>query len=222
ISPSKESRTPVSRAERWDKLVPRKMRSIFRGRATGHGRQQDDRVALGDRRLVAVAGTDVLAADVDVRVLELALQAREAGGQVVEQVADGFGLDYYLALAARRQLRRRRLREEAAIARALMWLEDGRLPLEAEDRPVHERNVVPDRGVVNEVAGREVVGAVDDHVPAVGEDSLDVLRGQLLLVGHDLDVGVELANRALGRLDLRLAERGGRGQDLPLEVCLVD
>src|SRR5947208_1504461 len=77
------------------------MRSIFRGRATGHGRQQDDRVALGDRRLVAVAGADVLAADVDVRVLELALQAREAGGQVVEQVADGLGLDYFLALAAR-------------------------------------------------------------------------------------------------------------------------
>src|SRR5204862_507196 len=103
--------------------------------------------------------------------------------------------------AARRQLRRRRLREEAAIARTLVRLEDGCLPLEAEDRAVHERDVVPDGRVVDEVAGREVVGAVDDHIPAVVEDPLDVLRGQLLLVGLDLDVGIELSNRPRGRLD---------------------
>src|SRR3954463_7680138 len=81
---------------------------------------------------------------------------------------------------------------------------------------------MPDRGVVDEVAGREVVGAVDDHVPAVAEDPLDVLRGELLLVGLHLDVWVELADRPRGRLDLRLPERGGRVENLALEVRFVD
>ena len=84
--------------------------------------------------------------------------------------------------AARRELRRRRLREEAAVARALVRLEDGDLALEAVDRAVHDRDVVQDRRVVHEVARREVVGAVDDHVPAVGEDPVDVLGGEPLLV----------------------------------------
>src|SRR5881398_1632380 len=47
-------------------------------------------------------------------------------------------------------------------------------------------------GVVDQVSRREVVGAVDDHVPAVGEDPLDVLRREPLDVGDDLDVRVEL------------------------------
>src|SRR2546423_3600257 len=54
-------------------LPTRSRRLDARRLATGHGGQQNHRVALGDRRLVAVAGADVLAADVDVGVLELAL-----------------------------------------------------------------------------------------------------------------------------------------------------
>src|SRR6201989_1194992 len=45
--------------------------------------------------------------------------------------------------AARRELRRRRLREEAAVAGALVRLEHRGLPLEAVDRAVDERDVVP-------------------------------------------------------------------------------
>src|SRR5919201_2207352 len=41
--------------------------------ATGHRRQQDHRVARRDGGVVTVLGPDVLAADVDVRELELAL-----------------------------------------------------------------------------------------------------------------------------------------------------
>src|SRR5205085_10147804 len=61
--------------------------------ATGHGREQDDRVGRADCRVVAVACTYVLAADVDVRVLELAAQARKPCCQVVEQIANGLAVD---------------------------------------------------------------------------------------------------------------------------------
>ena len=87
---------------------------------------------------------------------------------------------------------------------------------------MHDRDAVPDGGVVHEVAGREVVGAVDDHVPAVGEDPLDVLGVEALLEGHDRDVRVERLDRPPRRVDLRLAEALGRVDDLALEVRVVD
>ena len=83
--------------------------------------------------------------------------------------------------ARRRELGRRRLREEAAVARPLLRLEDRHLALEAVDRAVDDRHVVPDRRVVHEVARREVVGAVDDHVPAGADDPVGVLGRQALL-----------------------------------------
>ena len=100
-------------------------------------------------------------------------------------------------------------------------MEDRDLALEAVDRAVDDGDPVPHRGVVDEVAGREVVGAVDDHVPAVGEDPLDVLRVEPLLERHDLHVRVERLDRALRRCDLRLAEPLGRVDDLALEVRVV-
>ena len=96
------------------------------------------------------------------------------------------------------------------------------LALEAVDRAVHDGDVVEHGGVVDEIARREVVGAVDDHVPAVGEDAVDVLGGEALLVGHDLDVGVQRLDRALRRVGLPLAERLGRVRDLALQVRRVD
>ena len=124
--------------------------------------------------------------------------------------------------AARCELRRRRGGEEAAVARALTRVEDRDLALEAVDRAVHDGDPVPDGRVVDEVAGREVVGAVDDHVPALAEDPLDVLGRQPLLVGLDDDVGVERLDRALRREHLGLAERVGRVDDLALQVRVVD
>ena len=91
-----------------------------------------------------------------------------------------------------------------------------------EDRAVHDRDAVPDRGVVHEVAGREVVRTVDDHVPAVGEDPLDVLRGEPLLERHHPHVRVERLDGALRGEHLRLAEAVGRVDDLALQVGLVD
>ena len=85
-----------------------------------------------------------------------------------------------------------------------------------------DRDLVPDGGVVQQVARREVVGAVDDHVPAVGEDPVDVLGGEPLLVGLHGHVGVERLERPLRRLGLGLAEPVGRVDDLALEVRRVD
>ena len=73
-----------------------------------------------------------------------------------------------------------------------------------------DRDAMPDGGVVQEVAGREVVGSVDDDLPAVAEDAVHVVGGQPLAVGDDLDVGVQPLQAARGGLDLRLAELGGR------------
>ena len=69
-------------------------------RAAGHRRQQDHGRALRDRRLELVERADVLAVDVDVRVLQLSLEPGEAGGQVVEDLADGVADAGHLALAA--------------------------------------------------------------------------------------------------------------------------
>ena len=87
---------------------------------------------------------------------------------------------------------------------------------------MHDGDVVPDRRVVEQVTGREVVGAVDDRVPAVAEDPVDVLGGEPLGVGGDADVRVERLDRPLRRLGLRVAQALGRVHDLALEIRLVD
>src|SRR2546421_7073181 len=69
--------------------------------ATGHGRQENHGVPGRDGGVVAVARADVLAADVDVRELELALERREARREVVEEVAHGLAVRDHLALPAR-------------------------------------------------------------------------------------------------------------------------
>src|SRR5437899_5530558 len=83
-----------------------------------------------------------------------------------------------------RELRRRRLVEQAAVARAFEWLEHGDLPLESVDGAVDHRLAPLDRRVVQQVTRGEVVGAVDDDV-VVRDDPVDVLGGEALLVRDD-------------------------------------
>ena len=83
------------------------------------------------------------------------------------------------------------------------------------------RDAGRDRGVVEDVARLERVGPVEDDVVA-GDDPLDVRRDEHLLVGDDLDLGVERVDRLLGRFDLALADPIGRVDDLALEVADVD
>ena len=85
-----------------------------------------------------------------------------------------------------------------------------------------DRDLVPHGGVVQQVAGGEVVGAVDHQFPVLAQDPVDVLGGQPLLVGDDLDVGVQLLDRPARRLRLGVAELGGGVQYLALEVGRID
>ena len=92
--------------------------------------------------------------------------------------------------AARHQSRRRRLGIEAAVARAVLGREHRRLPLEAEDASVGIRLAEQHAGVVDEVARREVVGAVDDDV--VRREQIERVRGrERRLVEIDLHVRVD-------------------------------
>ena len=88
--------------------------------------------------------------------------------------------------AAGRELGRRRGRVQAAVARSLVRDERRELALEPEDRGVDDRDAGRDRGVVEDVARLERVGAVEDDVVA-GDDPLDVRRDEHLLVGDDVD-----------------------------------
>src|SRR5690606_11361756 len=91
--------------------------------------------------------------------------------------------------ARRREVGRRRLRIEAAVAGTDERLERRHLAVEAENRAMHHRDAVEQRGVVHEVVRREVVAAVDDDVPARAEDSVDVAAVQALLILDHLHVG---------------------------------
>ena len=123
--------------------------------------------------------------------------------------------------ATRREFRRRRLGDHAAIARSDVGVEDGDLSLEAEDRTVHDRDVLDERGVVHQIARREVVGAVDDDVVAV-DDVQDVVGAESRVVGEDLDVRVHRGERHLRAVDLAHADAFDVVQDLALEVRGVD
>src|SRR5688572_6288751 len=72
--------------------------------------------------------------------------------------------------------------------------------------------------IVDEVSGGKVVAAVDDHVPLVRQDALDVFTRQALLVFYDLHVWIEIPKSNLGAVHLWDANARGRVKDLPLEV----
>src|SRR5207302_3643629 len=123
--------------------------------------------------------------------------------------------------ARRRELRRWRLGEQAAVARALERLEDGDLALESEDRAVYDRYAMFHRRVVQEIARGEVVGPIDHEVVAL-DDPVDVRGREALLVADDLHVRVQRLERALRGRDLRLADAIGRVQDLSLQIGEID
>jgi hypothetical protein len=75
--------------------------------------------------------------------------------------------------------------------------EDAGLAVEAVDRAPDVRLAEQHGGVVHQVPGGEVVGAVDDQV-VLREDPLDVVDVQALLVQDHVDVGVDLLDRVPG------------------------
>src|SRR5437588_7885816 len=111
---------------------------------------------------------------------------------------------------------------EAAVAgRAVCRVEEAHLSLEPEDRAVHQGLAEEMGGVVGEVAGWEVVGAVDDDV-VVLEYVEGVCRVQVLANADDLDVRVHRLQPIGRRLGLGPADVFDTVQDLTLEVGGVD
>ena len=86
---------------------------------------------------------------------------------------------------------------------------------------MHHGDALQQRRVVQQVSSGEVVGAVDDHVVAV-DDVEHVVGAEPHVVGDDVDVGVELRERLLRRVDLAFADAVHVVQDLALEVRRVD
>src|SRR2546430_5890465 len=133
------------------------------------------------------------------------------------QHADHAGLGAALHAAGRR-----RLREQAAVAAgALGGIEKCEAPFETEDAPVHQRLGQEVRGVVRQVASREVIGPVHDDVVG-GKDAQGGLRVEVLVDRDDLDVGIEVAERLGRRLDLGPADVVVTVQELALKVGGVD
>ena len=133
---------------------------------------------FGDGRLVAAEGAVGVAADFDGAEGHIqsvneqqptgegfADAQYELGGLGCLNAADHTGEHTENASlgAARHFTRRRRSGEEAAVA-ALSRHVHGRLPIEQQDTAVHEWLIAEVGGVVDEVAGGEVVRAVDDDV----------------------------------------------------------
>ena len=195
------------------------------------GLERDLRVLAADRALGVLA-------DLDRAVLHLqgvvdhqpADQRVADAGDQLDRLGDLDRADRraqhaeHAALGARRHhAGRRGLGVEAAVAGRppCVGPEDRRLAVEAVDRAPHVGLAEEDGGVVDQVAGREVVRAVDDEVVRL-EDLEDVGRVEPLLVQDDLDERVDLLDRLLGRLGLRLPDVGLAVDDLALQVGLVD
>ena len=123
--------------------------------------------------------------------------------------------------AAGHESGRRRLGIEAAVARAVLGPEHGCLSFEPEDAAVGVRLAGEHAGVVHEVPGRKIIGAVEDDV-VLAEQLERVLRGQRRLVRLDLHVRIHRVDLALGRGELGAAHIVGRVDDLPLQVAEVD
>jgi energy-coupling factor transport system ATP-binding protein len=120
-----------------------------------------------------------------------------------------------------RELGRRLRRVHAPVARPVERHEGRHLAVPSVDRAVDDRLAQPHGGVVEDVAGVEVVGAVDDDVVA-GDQPLDVVGPQPLGVLHHRRLGVQPADRQLGRVDLAHAQPIHAVEHLALEVRLVD
>src|SRR5581483_6517097 len=112
---------------------------------------------------------------------------------------------------------RRRLRIQAAIARAFPGREDADLSLEAEDGAVDVGLAGKDAGVVDQVACGEVVGTVHDDVE-LAEELERVGAGEPRLEGAQLDIGVNGLDLLRGGIQLLAANVSGGVDDLALEV----
>src|SRR6185437_4626263 len=110
---------------------------------------------------------------------------------------------------------------EAAVAGTLLGGEDAGLALEAVDGAVGVGLAGEDAGVVDEVAGLEVVGAVGDDVVAP-EDLQRIRTGEHRVVLYDVGVLVQALDHLLGGVDLEHTDGVLGVDDLALQIRFVD
>lgn len=112
--------------------------------------------------------------------------------------------------------------EKAAVARApVRWIEDADLALESVNTTVDKRAAGEERGVVIEVTGGKVIGAIDDDIVG-GEEGESVGDGDAVGVFDDTDKRIRRAQAAGGGDDLEFADGGVVVEELALEVVGFD
>ena len=87
-------------------------------------------------------------------------------------------------------MRRRRLGIETSITRTAARIENGCLSFESKNRAVDVWFAEECAGVVDEIARRKVVGAVENHV-VIAKDVEGVVGCERAFVRGDLDVGIQ-------------------------------
>src|SRR5581483_453483 len=123
--------------------------------------------------------------------------------------------------AARCQRGRRRLGIEAAIAWPIIGLEHSDLTLKAEDAAMHHRLILKNGSVVEQIARREVVGTVEDHI-IISDDAPDIGLVQSLQIGNHVDIGIERLDGLTGGFGLVLTYALGIMQNLALQIAIID
>ena len=124
--------------------------------------------------------------------------------------------------AARHHPGRRRFGIEAAIARPAQARRKNRaLAFKPEDRAVDVRLVEEDTNIVGEIAGREIVGAVDDDI-VVFDDLDGVVAAEHGVVKDDMDVGIDILDAIARAIELLASHVLRAVQDLALEIRIVD
>ena len=123
--------------------------------------------------------------------------------------------------AAGNEARRGRLGIEAAVARTFFCREDRSLAFKAEDAAVGVWFLQQNAGIIDQVAGLEVVCAVGNDV-VLGEDFKRIGARQHGVVLDDVERGVERVELLLRGVDLLASNILGRVNDLALQIAGVD
>ena len=86
---------------------------------------------------------------------------------------------------------------------------------------MNHRDLLEEGSVIDEVAGREVVGPIHDHVIAV-DDVKNIVRPKARVVGHHVQIRVHRSQCLFGRVDFALANAVQVMKDLALQIRSVD
>src|SRR5438067_1831079 len=114
-----------------------------------------------------------------------------------------------------------RLAVQTPITWTLRGGEHGDLSVEPEHRSVHVGLGEQHARIVDEIARRKIVGAIDDDVEAA-EDVQRVRRGQSIGERFDLDVRVDVVQSVPRCIDLAQADFRRAVENLALQVAAID